>query len=190
MGIADWPEDQKPREKLLARGADSLTDPELLAIILRTGVRGKSAVDLGRELLDAFKGFSGLLNASHLDIQKFSGLGPAKSAQVTAVLAIVRRALGEEVKTRDNLSSPEAVRQYLRLHLAGREREVFVALYLDAQNRLLAMEDLFSGTLTQTSVFPREVVRFALQHNAAAVIFAQNIKCRLKRLFLRSPLSV
>jgi DNA repair protein RadC len=174
MGIADWPEDQKPREKLLARGADSLTDPELLAIILRTGVRGKSAVDLGRELLDAFKGFSGLLNASHLDIQKFSGLGPAKSAQVTAVLAIVRRALGEEVKTRDNLSSPEAVRQYLRLHLAGREREVFVALYLDAQNRLLAMEDLFSGTLTQTSVFPREVVRFALQHNAAAVIFAHN----------------
>ncbi len=174
MGIADWPEDQKPREKLLARGAESLTDPELLAIILRTGVKGKSAVDLARDLLNAFQGFSGLLRASHADIRKFSGLGPAKSAQVVAVLAIVRRSLGEEVKTRDNLSSPDAVRQYLRINLSGLEREVFVVLYLDAQNRMIAMEELFSGTLTQTSIFPREVVRFALRHNAAAVIFAHN----------------
>ncbi len=174
MGIADWPEDQQPREKLLARGADSLTDPELLAIILHTGVKGKSAVDLARDLLNEFQGFSGLLHAGDGQIQKFKGLGPAKSAQVAAVLEIVRRSLGEEAKTRDNLSSPDAVRQRLRLDLARREREVFVALYLDAQNRLLAMEELFSGTLTQTSVFPREVVRFALQHNAAAVIFAHN----------------
>jgi DNA repair protein RadC len=174
MGIADWPEDQKPREKLLQRGADTLTDAELLAIILRTGVKGKTAVDLGRELLQAFKGFSGLLQAHPADVRKVSGLGPAKSAQVAAVLAIVKRSLGEEVATRDNLGSPGAVRDYLRLHIAHREREVFVALCLDAQNRVLAMDELFSGTLTQTSVYPREVVRLALRHNAAAVIFAHN----------------
>jgi DNA repair protein RadC len=174
MGIADWPEDRKPREKLLQRGAESLTDAELLAIILRTGVKGKSAVDLGRELLQAFKGFSGLLHAAPAEIRKFGGLGPAKSAQVAAVLAIVKRSLGEEVTSRDNLSSPGAVRDYLRLHIAKREREVFVSLYLDAQNHVIAIEELFSGTLTQTSVYPREVVRFALQHNAAAVIFAHN----------------
>jgi len=174
MGIADWPEDQKPREKLLKRGPEVLTDAELLAIILRTGVKGKSAVDLGRDLLQAFKGFSGLLQADPSAVRKFSGLGPAKSAQVAAVLAIVKRSLGEEVAARDNLGSPAAVRDYLRLHIAHREREVFMALYLDAQNRVLAMDELFSGTLTQTSVYPREVVRLALRHNAAAVIFAHN----------------
>ena len=149
MGIADWPPDRQPREKLLARGEAALSEPELLAIILRTGVRGKSAVDLARELLERF----GTLHA---------------------VLALVKRALDQEVQRRDNLSSPQAVRDYLRLHLTQRDREVFVAVYLDAQNRVLKIQELFAGTLTQTSVFPRDVVRHALLANAAAVIFAHN----------------
>ncbi|HEY7760427.1 MAG TPA: DNA repair protein RadC [Burkholderiales bacterium] len=174
MGIADWPQDRQPREKLLARGEAALSEPELLAIILRTGVRGKSAVDLARELLERFGTLHGLLEAEPEAIQRSSGLGPAKSAQLRAVLALVKRALGQEVQRRDNLSSPQAVRDYLRLNLAQRDREVFVAVYLDAQNRVLKMQELFAGTLTQTSVFPRDVVRYALLTNAAAVIFAHN----------------
>jgi DNA repair protein RadC len=176
MGIADWPQDRQPREKLLARGEAALSEPELLAIILRTGVRGKSAVDLARELLERFGTLHGLLEAEPEAIQRSSGLGPAKSAQLRAVLALVKRALGQEMQRRDNLSSPQAVRDYLRLNLAQRDREVFVAVYLDAQNRVLKIQELFAGTLTQTSVFPRDVVRYALLNNAAAVIFAQNIK--------------
>ena len=174
MGIADWPEDRQPREKLLARGEAALSEPELLAIILRTGVRGKSAVDLARELLQRFGTLHGLLEAEPEAIQRSSGLGPAKSAQLRAVLALVKRALGQEVQRRDNLSSPQAVRDYLRLNLAQRDREVFAAVYLDAQNRVIKIQELFSGTLTQTSVFPRDVVRYALLNNAAAVIFAHN----------------
>jgi DNA repair protein RadC len=174
MGIADWPQDRQPREKLLARGEAALSEPELLAIILRTGVRGKSAVDLARELLERFGTLHGLLEAEPEAIQRSSGLGPAKSAQLRAVLALVKRALGQEMQRRDNLSSPQAVRDYLRLNLARRDREVFVAVYLDAQNRVLKIQELFAGTLTQTSVFPRDVVRYALLNNAAAVIFAHN----------------
>ena len=174
MGIADWPPDRQPREKLLARGEAALSEPELLAIILRTGVRGKSAVDLARELLERFGTLHGLLEAEPEAIQISSGLGPAKSAQLRAVLALVKRALGQEAQRRDNLSSPQAVRDYLRLHLTQRDREVFVAVYLDAQNRVLKIQELFAGTLTQTSVFPRDVVRHALLANAAAVIFAHN----------------
>jgi DNA repair protein RadC len=174
MGIADWPQDRQPREKLLARGEAALSEPELLAIILRTGVRGKSAVDLARELLERFGTLHGLLEAEPEAIQRSSGLGPAKSAQLRAVLALVKRALGQEMQRRDNLSSPQAVRDYLRLNLAQRDREVFVAVYLDAQNRVLKIQELFAGTLTQTSVFPRDVVRYALLNNAAAVIFAHN----------------
>ena len=174
MGIAEWPEDRQPREKLLARGEAALSEPELLAIILRTGVRGKSAVDLARELLQRFGTLHGLLEAEPEAIQRSSGLGPAKSAQLRAVLALVKRALGQEVQRRDNLSSPQAVRDYLRLNLAQRDREVFAAVYLDAQNRVIKVQELFTGTLTQTSVFPRDVVRYALLNNAAAVIFAHN----------------
>jgi DNA repair protein RadC len=174
MGIADWPQDRQPREKLLARGEAALSEPELLAIILRTGVRGKSAVDLARELLERFGTLHGLLEAEPEAIQRSSGLGPAKSAQLRAVLALVKRALGQEVQRRDNLSSPQAVRDYLRLNLAQRDREVFAAVYLDAQNRVIKIQELFTGTLTQTSVFPRDVVRYALLNNAAAVIFAHN----------------
>ena len=174
MGIADWPEDRQPREKLLARGEAALSEPELLAIILRTGVRGKSAVALARELLERFGTLHGLLEAVPEAILRSRGLGPAKSAQLRAVLALVKRALGQEVQRRDNLSSPQAVRDYLRLNLAQRDREVFAAVYLDAQNRVIKIQELFSGTLTQTSVFPRDVVRYALLNNAAAVIFAHN----------------
>jgi DNA repair protein RadC len=174
MGIADWPDDQKPREKLLAHGPEALTDAELLGIVLRTGVRGKSAVDLGRELMRGFDSLHGLLEAHPARIQQMAGLGPAKTAHLLAVLAIAKRALAQQMQVRDTMSSPGAVRDYLRLHLARRDREHFVALYLDAQNRVLALEELFAGTLTQTSVFPRDVVRKGLQHNAAAVIFAHN----------------
>jgi DNA repair protein RadC len=174
MGIADWPEDEQPREKLLARGADALSDQELLGIILRTGVKGKSAVELGRELIERFGGLPGLLEADPQEIQKTAGLAKAKTAAVLAVLALVKRSLHQEMRRRDNLSSPGAVRDYLRLNLAARGREVFVAVFLDAQNRVLKLEELFAGTLTQTSVYPREVVRSALHHNAAAVIFAHN----------------
>jgi DNA repair protein RadC len=174
MAIADWPADSRPREKLLARGEAALTEPELLAIVLRTGVRGRSAVDLARELIGRFGGLHGLLEADPAALQESIGLGPAKSAQLRAVLAIVKRALGEQVRQRDNLVSPQAVRDYLRLNLGQRDREVFVAVFLDAQNRALKIRELFSGTLTQTSVFPRDVVRYALLENAAAVIFAHN----------------
>jgi len=174
MGIADWPEDQKPREKLLARGAQALSEAELLAIVLRTGVKGKSAVDLGRELMQRFESLHGLLEADPERLQDVLGLGPAKTAHLLAVLAIAKRALAQEMQQRDCMSSPQAVREYLRLHLARRDREFFVALYLDAQNRVIKLEELFAGTLTQTSVFPRDVVRKGLECNAAAVIFAHN----------------
>ncbi|MCX7891847.1 MAG: DNA repair protein RadC [Burkholderiales bacterium] len=174
MPISDWPEDERPREKLLARGPGSLSDAELLAIFLRVGVRGMSAVDLGRALLERFRSLGGLLAASADRLAEVPGIGVAKSAQLKAGLEIARRALIEQARTQDTLSSPEAVRDYLRLALRDREHEVFAAVLLDAQNRVIHYEELFRGTLTQTSVYPREVVKCALRHNAAAVIFAHN----------------
>src|SRR5213592_2221167 len=163
MAITDWPVQERPRERLLALGAASLADAELLAILLRTGIKGKSAVDLARQLLGRFGSVGGLLDA-----------GSANLAELQAALELARRALREEISTRNALSSPRAVRDYLRLALAGREQEVFVVLLLDAQHRVIAHEELFRGTLTQTSVYPREVVKCSLRHNAAAVIFAHN----------------
>jgi len=174
MAISDWPAGERPRERLLALGPASLADAELLAILLRTGVRGKSAVDLARELLGQFGSVSALLEARSASLREMPGLGSAKLAQLKAALELARRALREELASRDALSSPRAVRDYLRLQLGGREQEVFVVLLLDAQHRVIACEELFQGTLTQTSVYPREVVRCALKHNAAAVIFAHN----------------
>jgi DNA repair protein RadC len=174
MAISDWPERERPRERLLALGPGSLADAELLAILLRTGVKGKSAVDLARQLLGRFGSVSALLEAGTAGIGETPGLGSAKLAQLRAALELARRALREEIAARDALSSPRAVRDYLRLALAGREQEVFVLLLLDAQHRVIACEELFKGTLTQTSVYPREVVKCALRHNAAAVIFAHN----------------
>ena len=174
MAISDWPEDERPREKLLQKGAASLSDAELLAIFLRTGVPGKSAVDLARDLLGRFGSLASLFAAGEKDFCQTPGMGTAKYAQLQAVLEMARRALREEISRGDALSSPGAVRDYLRLKLQGLPHEVFMALFLDAQNRVVASEDLFRGTLTQASVYPREVVKRALHHNAAAVILAHN----------------
>ncbi len=174
MAITDWPLQERPRERLLALGPASLADAELLAILLRTGVKGKSAVDLARQLLGRFGSISALLEAGSTGVGETPGLGDAKLAQLKAALELARRALREEISSRDALASPRAVRDYLRLALAGREQEVFLLVLLDAQHRVIASEELFQGTLTQTSVYPREVVKCALKHNAAAVIFAHN----------------
>ena len=175
MAITDWPEGERPRERLLAHGAEALSDAELLAIYLRVGVRGKSAVDLARELLLRFEGsLSALVDASLGELASVSGIGTAKAAQLKASFELARRALAREMATRDSFSSPGKVRDWLRLKLATRQNEVFMALWLDAQNRLIKADELFSGTLTQTSVYPREVVKAALANNAAAVILAHN----------------
>jgi len=147
MAISDWPEDERPRERLLAHGAASLSDAELLAIFLRVGVKGKSAVDLGRDLISRFRGLNRMFSASQAEFSALPGMGPAKYAQLQAVLEMARRALSEEMRQGMAFASPGAVRDYLRLHLAGLEHEVFFALWLDAQNRLIAAEELFRGTL-------------------------------------------
>ena len=175
MAITDWPENERPRERLLKQGAQALSDAELLAIFLRVGVRGKSAVDLARDLLAHFDGQLGKLAEAPLSsLSKVPGIGTAKAAQLKATFELARRALSQEMSFADALASPSAVRQWLKLQLANRPQEVFLALWLDAQNRLIASEELFRGTLTQTSVYPREVVKSALSHNAAAVILAHN----------------
>jgi DNA repair protein RadC len=174
MSITDWPINERPREKLIQRGAAALSDAELLAIFLRTGVVGKSAVDLARELLSRFGNLTQMFAASEVSFCETHGMGQAKYVQLQAVLEMSRRALQEEMRTGDALNSPLAVRNYLQLLLRGREQEVFMVIFLDAQHRVIAAEEMFHGTLTQTSVYPREVVKRALALNAAAVIFAHN----------------
>jgi len=174
VAITDWPEGERPREKLLQRGADALSDAELLAIFLRTGIVGKSAVDLARELLTRFGNLTQLVAASEADFCETKGMGQAKFVQLQAVLEMSRRALKEEIQREDALNSPRAVRDYLQLLLGGRQQEIFLVIFLDSQHRVIASEELFHGTLNQTSVYPREVVKRALAHNAAAVILAHN----------------
>jgi DNA repair protein RadC len=174
MPISDWPEDERPREKLAARGPQALSDAELLAILLRVGVAGKSAVDLARELLATFGGVQKLMSAAPKDIAKIKGLGQAKALQFQAALHLAKRALGESLREQPLLNSPDAVSDFLRLSFAGETVEVFIALFLDTQHRLIESVPLFRGTLSQTSVYPREVVKAALQHNAAGVILAHN----------------
>lgn len=174
MAITDWPDGERPREKLIQRGAASLSDAELLAIFLRTGMRGKSAVDLARELLTRFGNLTQLVAASEADFCETKGMGRAKYVQLQATLEMSRRALKEEMERGDALNSPRAVRDYLQLLLGGRQQEVFLVLFLDTQHRVVASEELFHGTLSQTSVYPREVVKRALAHNTAAVILAHN----------------
>ena len=174
MRIADWPEDERPRERLLRHGSAALSESELLAIFLRTGIGGKNAVELGRDLLTRFGSLQRLFAATLEEVSAVRGLGPAKYVQLQAVVEMARRALSEEIGERDAMSSPRAVREFLQLSLGGRPHEVFVALFLDSQNRMLGSEELFRGTLTQTSVYPREVVKTALRYNAAGVIFAHN----------------
>ena len=171
MAISDWPVAERPRERLMAHGAAVLTDAELLAVLLRTGVRGKSAVDLGRELLAQFDGVAGLFAA---DLSAVKGLGPAKRAQFAAALELARRSIEGRLKASSALTSPGAVRDFLRMTLGRQPHEVFVCLWLDAQHRVIGCEESFRGTLTQTSVYPREIVKAGLKANAAAVIFAHN----------------
>lgn len=174
MSIRHWPAGERPREKLLERGAGALSDAELLAIFLRTGLAGKSAVDLARELLSRFDGLRGLLGADRAGFCAAKGLGDAKYAQLQAVLEMGRRHLGEEIRQRELLNDPATVRRYLQARLRDRDREVFAALFLDTQHRLLAYEELSVGTLDGAAVYPREVVKAALKLSAAAVIFAHN----------------
>ncbi len=174
MTIKHWPPDDRPREKLLQKGPASLSDAELLAIFLRTGMKGKTAVDLARELLQRFGSLNALFSASATELCLVPGVGGAKYVQLQAVIEMARRALAEEMMRTDALSSPRAVREYLRLSLQPLAHEVFVGIYLNAQNHVTASSELSRGTLTQTSVYPREVVKQALAYNAASVIFAHN----------------
>lgn len=174
MAITDWPQDQRPRERLIRHGASALSDPELLAVFLRTGVHGKSAVDLGMEMIGSFGSLGKLFAATLNEFSAINGLGPAKYAQLQAVLELARRAIAEELQAGVTLGSPQAVRQYLQLLLGMRPYESFAVLFLDVRNRLIATEELFRGTLTHTSVYPREVVKAALAHNAAGIILAHN----------------
>jgi DNA repair protein RadC len=175
MILKDLPEDARPREKLLARGPAALSDAELLALLLRTGLPGKNVLQMGQELLDTFGGLAGLLHTTANDLLRIKGLGgTAKRAQLVAVLELARRALAEKLKEKPLFDTPQAVRDYLQLQLGSRPHEVFAVLFLDSQHRLIALEELFRGTLTQTSVYPREVVVRALALNAASVVLAHN----------------
>ncbi|MDR3086968.1 MAG: DNA repair protein RadC [Azoarcus sp.] len=174
MAITDWPEDERPREKLLARGAQSLTDAELLALFLRVGIKGQSAVDLARVLLERFGTLNRLCNAPAAEFAIVPGMGLAKYAQLQAVMELARRALAERLSNGALFDAPETVRDWLQLHLAHLPHETFCILLLDARHHLIEAVDLFRGSLNQTGVYPREVVKLALDHNAAAVIFAHN----------------
>ncbi len=174
MPIIDWPEAERPREKLLQRGADALTDAELLAIFLRTGTRGLSAIDLAYNLLTEFSSLRNLFNASLNEFSRTKGIGPAKYVQLQAVLEMSKRYLGETLEKQDVISSPEDTRQYLKCQLRDRPYEVFAALFLDNRHQIIKFEELFRGTIDGASVYPREVVKKALEYNAAALIIAHN----------------
>jgi DNA repair protein RadC len=174
MPIKDWPAAERPREKLLRQGPQALSDAELLAIFLRTGVAGKTAVDLARELLGTFGGLRPLLEADATRFCQAKGLGSAKFAQLQAVLEMGRRHLRERLDRQDVLTNPELTQRYLKAQLRGYPHEVFACLFLDNRHRVIAFEELFRGTIDSASVHPREVVKRALAHNAAALILAHN----------------
>ncbi len=174
MSIRDWPAQERPREKLLLKGADALTDAELLAIFLRTGTRGKSALDLARQLLVEYGSLKALLEADQVQFCQGNGLGVAKYAQLQAVMQMAKRHFEEILHRGNALTSPETTRAYLSAQIRGYSYEVFACLFLDNQHRILQFEELFRGTIDGASVYPREVAKKALQYNAAAVIFAHN----------------
>lgn len=174
LPIDQWPERKRPREKLLRDGTGNLSDSELLAIVLRMGCRGQSAVDLGQALLSRFGSIHGLLSASAKEIRAVHGIGPAKTAQLQVILELARRALTEQLRDATALDSPDMVRNYLRLFIGVRSYEVFVCLYLDSKHRLLRTVEASRGTLTHTAVYPREIAREALSLNAAGLIVAHN----------------
>ncbi|MBE1162964.1 RadC family protein [Dyella acidiphila] len=173
MSIRHWPEGERPREKLLARGSSVLSDAELLAVLLGSGARGKDAIALGRELLLQAGSLAALLGRPDRDI-RVGGLGPAKRARIAAALELARRGLAEQLLERPSLHNPSDSGDYLTARLRHLTHEVFACLYLDNRHRVLAFEELFRGTFDGASVYPREVVRACLHHNAAAVIFAHN----------------
>ena len=174
MLLKDLPQDARPREKLLARGPGALSDAELLALLLRTGLPGKNALQMGQELVDTFGGVAGLLSTPAEALKKIKGLGPAKRAEIVAVLELSRRALASQLQQKTVFSSPQAIRDYLQLQLGNRNHEIFAVLFLDTNHRLIVLEEMFRGTLSQTSVYPREVVIRALALNAASVVLAHN----------------
>ncbi len=174
MAITDWPKNERPREKLLNHGALALSDAELLAIFLRTGCKGKSAVDLARDLITNFGSLRALLEASKKDFCEEKGLGEAKFAQLQAALEMARRHLAESLTRETSLSSSTKTKEFLTAKLRHQKREVFSALFLDNLNRLISYEELFKGSLDSAAVYPREVVVSALKHNASSVIFAHN----------------
>ena len=174
MPITDWPSQERPREKLLARGASALSDAELLAIFLRTGIPGHTAVDLARSLLQEFGGLRQLLGADQSHFCQGRGLGVAKYAQLQAVVEMSRRYLQPQLQESDALTSPDATRRYLQAQLRHYPHEVFSCLFLDNRHRVIAFEELFRGTIDGASVHPREVVKRSLAHNAAALILAHN----------------
>lgn len=175
MAFHDLPADARPREKLLARGPAALSDTELLALLLRTGLAGRHVLQLAQDVLDACGGIAGLLHADGEALRRIRGLGgTAKRAELLAVMELARRAMAQRLAERPAFEAPDAVAQYLQLHLAHKPHEVFAVLFLDTRHHLLAMEELFRGTLAQTSVYPREVVQRALHHGAAAVVLAHN----------------
>jgi DNA repair protein RadC len=174
MPMKDLPAALRPREKLLAQGPAALADAELLALLLRTGIKGKGVLAMSAELLEQFAGFAGLLQAQAADFKRVKGLGPAKRAELAAVMEMARRALSEDMRRGPVFDSPAKVKEFVSLHLARREQEVFGVLFLDSQHRLIEWRELFHGTLTQTSVYPREVLKAAMALNAGAVILAHN----------------
>lgn len=174
MAITDWPEGERPRERLIKEGPAHLSDAELLAIFLRTGSHGKSAVDLAREIMNHFGSLKALFAARFPDFSEVNGIGPAKYAQLQAILELSRRLLSEDMQSGIVLSSPRSVKDYLQLSLCDRSYEAFVVLFLDVKNRLIESVELFRGTLSHTSVYPRELIKAALTRNAASVILAHN----------------
>jgi DNA repair protein RadC len=174
MSINNWPLERRPRERLIRDGASALSDAELLAVFLRIGVPGKDAVQLGQDMVHHFGSLQGLFGASLHEFSSIHGLGPAKFAQLQAVMELARRAMMEEMKAGVTLASPRAVKEYLRLVFTGKPFESFHVLFLDVKNRLIEAKEMFRGTLTHTSVYPREVVKEALARNAASVMLAHN----------------
>ncbi|WP_332853120.1 RadC family protein [Duganella sp. S19_KUP01_CR8] len=174
MAINEWPLERRPRERLIREGAAALTDAELLAVFLRTGVPGKDAVQLGQEMLHHFGSLQAMFGASLKEFSALRGLGTAKFAQLQAVMELARRAILEEIKAGNTLSSPRAVKEYLRITFSGKDFESFHVLFLDVKNRLIDAKEMFRGTLTHTSVYPREVVKAALACNAASIMLAHN----------------
>ena len=174
MLIKDLPPDARPREKLLMHGAAALSGPELLALLLRTGLPGQGVLQMAAAVLQRFGGFAGLLHAEVADLKAIKGLGPAKRAELAAVMEMARRALAQRLETAPIFDSPQAVKDFLQLQLGALQQEVFAVLFLDSHQRLIKFDKLFVGTLSQTAVYPREVVKLALARNAAAVILAHN----------------